>query len=538
MRKFTLYIIFASIFTAAPAQTVSIDRISAVADSLRNGYEFAASAAVCRKALDHSTDSLSTADSLLEEIIRTRLALAENGEKMSGFVCEPLVVARKRFHKDDFFLYYPIETESWMAAPNSLDTTGRDTFAEAVYFPEDSRDIYYSAPAEDGIRNIYRTVWEDSLWSVPALINESLTTAGDEIYPMLSPDGKTMFFASSGLYGVGGYDLYYSQWDETAASWGAPLNMGFPFSSPANDFLFACTYDGQYSVFASDRDCPKDSVCVYVLQYDNVPVRKEIRDTDALKALMRLEPPAKETVTEKSSNIPENIDTEKYMRQMSLVRELKDSVEIYGRLLDSRRSRFAESDDTEERERLTTEILRGEAQLPVLQKSLEQASETLQMIELEFLYNGVIIDPDKMLSEADKVPAHPQTEFEFRKKELRQTEEMIIRKPKPVFDYSFMVLPVGRFAEDNTLPDGIVYQIQILSVFSPISEKQLKGLSPVFARKTDSGRYVYSVGVFRTYNDVLSKLNTVKRAGFKTAYITAWSDGRPVSISQARNMEN
>lgn len=430
MRKFTIFIILAFIFTEASARNVAEDRILAVADSLRNGYEFAASASVCRKALEHGTDSLSVADSVRDEILRTRLALAENGEKMSGFVWKPEVVARKRFSKDDFFLYYPIEPDSWMAAPNCLDSIGRDIFAEAVYFPKDSRSVYYSARSEDGVRNLYRTQWEDSLWSTPALINESLTTAGDEIYPMLSHDGKMMYFASSGLYGVGGYDLYYSVWDEGTSSWGTPLNMGFPFSSPANDFLFTCTSDGKYCVFASDRECPKDSVCIYVLEYDDVPVRKEISDTDTLKVLMSLAPPTGKPEREKeSAGIPENMDTEKYMSQMSLVRALRDSVEVYEKLLENDRNRFAESDDTAERERLTTEILHKEAQLPVLQKSLEKATEALQKIELEFLYNGVVIDSDKVQSEADKVHEAPGAEFEFIRKNLRPAEKMTIRKP-------------------------------------------------------------------------------------------------------------
>ncbi len=50
-------------------------------------------------------------------------------------------------------------------------------------------------------------------------------------------------------------------------------------------------------------------------------------------------------------------------------------------------------------------------------------------------------------------------------------------------------------------------------------------------------RYVYSVGLFRSYKDVLSNLNKVKRQGFRSAIITAYNEGQPISVSNARKME-
>jgi hypothetical protein len=38
-----------------------------------------------------------------------------------------------------------------------------------------------------------------------------------------------------------------------------------------------------------------------------------------------------------------------------------------------------------------------------------------------------------------------------------------IMDPPVVFDYTFKILPEGQFALDNTIPSGIVYQIQIFS---------------------------------------------------------------------------
>ena len=43
---------------------------------------------------------------------------------------------------------------------------------------------------------------------------------------------------------------------------------------------------------------------------------------------------------------------------------------------------------------------------------------------------------------------------------------------------------------------------------------------------------------FNTYKDVLSKLNAVKRVGFRSAFIIAYIDGKEVSVSKARSAES
>ena len=156
---------------------------------------------------------------------------------------------------------------------------------------------------------------------------------------------------------------------------------------------------------------------------------------------------------------------------------------------------------------------------------------------MEFLFKGIALDPDKLMSEADREVEGASSNYVFARMTPGTAPDMVIEKPEVKFDYTFMVLPEGRFAEDNTLPDGIVYQIQLFSLSSRASVKSLKGLSPVFEEITSAGRYVYRAGVFRTYNDVLSNLNTVKKLGFRTAFITAFNDGAPVQVSKARALE-
>ena len=501
-------------------------------DSLRMEYRFAESVEMYEAALAATGDSLERLE------IDARILLSENGLSMTGFVGTPSIVARHRFSVRDFYLFYPLEDNSWVPVPNLLDTLGTNPFSRATYVPEGAREIYFSAPDATGAMNIYYTEDRDTVWSLPVLLNEGLVSSSDEICPMLSGDGKTLYFASSGLYGVGGYDIYMSSWDDSKGEWGTPVNMGFPYSSPYNDFLYAETPDGRYTLFASDRDCPPDSVDVYVLDYDNMPVRKPVTDVRRLKEICSMNPEDNLAGgTSSSDGIPENVDTRRYMAQVDEVKALKDSLYRCMSSIDADRSRIAISEDEDEHTELASRISANELLIPQIQASLDSALAVLQKIEMEFLFNGVVLDPDRIIAEADREVVGVSSGFAFARMSPRENLDIDIEEPEKEFDYSFMVLPEGRFAENNVLPDGLVYQIQIFTLSRKARTAELNGLSPVFEYVTPTGKYTYRVGVFRTYNDVLSRLNDVKKAGFRTAYVVPLNDGEVIKMAEAKALE-
>lgn len=519
--------------TLPPSPVRTLEDILSEAGSLHRDYRFSQAADLFGEALRM------TEDSLVRQGIEDRLLQAQNGRNMLAYCSQPSVVARQRFSIEDFFLYYPLKDRSWRSVPNQLDSLDGGDLVRAMYLPDGEPEIYYSAADADGIHNIYRTHLQDTVWAVPELINETLTSSSDEIFPMLSPDGNSLYFSSKGLYGMGGYDLYVSRWNRETHDWETPVNLGFPYSSPADDFLFMNTPDGKYSLFASNRECAKDSVWLYVLEYDGMPVRKALSDPEQVKALSRLVPdndPSRLENRGAVASLEEGVDTRRYTEKMRQVRQLRDSIYAAGQSIDRARARIATASD-EERRTLAASILDREQGLSALQDSLSVAVTELQKIEMDFLVSGVVLDPGKLQQEADREVVGAASGYAFSRKEMGGPVRMNILKPKPTFDYSFMILPEGRFAEDNTLPDGLVYQIQLFTTSAPATVKQLRGLSPVFSKMSAQLRYTYSVGVFRTYKDVLANLNKVKRQGFRSAFIVAFQDGVSIPVAKAREAE-
>ena len=530
MGKRILFLVILALLSGhfAVAQTDSLVRYG---DSLHRAYDFAEAESVYLQVLD-SLDVVE--DSLLVKDVRERLRMSENGKNMSRFVQVPQAAGKRRLALEEFFLSYPLEDRSWRDVPNVLDGDSGHHFAKGLYAPDWNDVLYFSAEGPSGTRDIMMTMLDDTVWTVPVPVDELSDPSADEIYPMLSPDGKTLFFASSGLYGVGGYDLYKSVWDEQGQRWSAPQNMGFPYSSPADDFLYVESEGGDYAVFASNRECGRDSVYVYAVRYEDYPVHTPMTDPWELQELALVNPPVAET-QEAAADIPDNELTIRYMAKMDEVRVLRDSIALTSSALEGLRNEYVFGNDPAERARLTNEILQLETRIPSLQRALDKASGELGSIEMEFLKEGIFLNMD--MQKEDEGPVADMPEYDFRMRSMGDSLDIAVLVPEVKFDYTFRIEPEAVFAEDQAIPGGIVYQIQLFSGGRKASVAELKGLTPIYEHRTPAGMYTYRAGLFRAYQEAVKAAEQIRRRGFKDAYIAAFIDGKEVSVVSARTEE-
>lgn len=527
-----LFFIVMAVFFSYYLDAQTLGRVQ-FADSLHMAYDFIQAKDEYVRIMDEVDPS---ADTVLFDSLREKILLAENGRNMSRYVQSPYVIAKRKFSVKDFFLYYPLDNRSWRQIPNVLDTLSCSSPVRALYAPGDEERIYYSAMGTSGKRDIMMTELVDTVWSLPVVDSVLSTAVSDEIYPLLSPDGKEMYFASEGLYGVGGYDLYRSQWNEDEQRWEPPQNMGFPYSSPADDFMYMETEDGDHILFASNRECVNDSVIVYVIRKEPYPIHSPVTDPEELQELARLDVLMEEVTEEGSVHIPDNELTVRYGRKMSEVKQLRDSIDISMNALEEMRNEYILSNEPGIRIRLTNRILELETILPQIQKSLDQANRELREIEMEFLKEGIFLNIDFADAPAAEKSDFPT--YEFHKKMMGNQLDIKFLEPEEVFDYSFRVEDEAIFAEDQTIPSGIIYQVQLFSGGRKALVSELKGLCPVYEHRTASGMYTYRVGLFHAHAEADECLETVRRRGFKDAYIVAFIDGEIVSVADAREKES
>ena len=518
--------ILAVLFLTAAGLRAQSDSLLIEGDRLHRQYRF-------EEAMDlYARASAQTTDADTIRLLRDRMDRSQNALNMTDFCADPVVVARERFSRKDFFLFYPLKNQTWRLPPHSLDpsTDGFPTFA-----PRGGQSLCFSAPDATGSRNLYVSSSDGSVWSYPALMGESLLSPGNEVFPILSEDGKTLTFSSDGLHGMGGYDLFRSTWNEETGAWGEPVNLGFPFSSPGDDFLLVDSPDGRYTLFASNRDCAPDSVYIYVTEKQPILVRVPMRDPVALArtaALVPLKDPTRQDHgAAVADNAPGNDDTRRYMQMTAEARVLRDSIYRHEQRLDSLRQRLTAG--AEDRTALTSAIADREAALAPLRRRLEETNRAVRTIEQSFLQRGVVTETDR----ADREFVGARSSYTFSKNAPGSKLKLNVAPAPPAAPATFQVGPVGRFAQDTSLPEGIVYQIQLFTSPRHATLDEINGLDPVYERLTNALRYTYSVGVFRTYNEALLQLNPLRALGFPGAEIVAYLDGKPIAVPLARRSE-
>jgi predicted nucleic acid-binding Zn-ribbon protein len=90
--------------------------------------------------------------------------------------------------------------------------------------------------------------------------------------------------------------------------------------------------------------------------------------------------------SEVKSDIPENVDTRRYMDKMAHVRALRDTLSAYEESLAHLREKYALEDSKDQKKKLAEQILGAEADLPSIQSRLDVAVNELQKVEMDFLF--------------------------------------------------------------------------------------------------------------------------------------------------------
>ncbi len=112
----------------------------------------------------------------------------------------------------------------------------RINYGHPTFFNAD-RGIIFSSDDPEGIggRDLWVTYKDDDSWATPILLPPGINTSADEKFPVMQ--GDTLFFASDGLIGMGGLDLYFSKF-VSPDGWTPAVNLKPPINSGGDDFGF------------------------------------------------------------------------------------------------------------------------------------------------------------------------------------------------------------------------------------------------------------------------------------------------------------
>ena len=100
-------------------------------------------------------------------------------------------------------------------------------------------------------------------WTTPDTLPATINFTACQISPYLLNDGVTLYFAAQDPNGLGGLDIYISRYNTATELYTAPENLGFPYNSPANEYMLILDENQGVGYLATDRFAPQGYVHIY-----------------------------------------------------------------------------------------------------------------------------------------------------------------------------------------------------------------------------------------------------------------------------------
>ncbi len=163
-------------------------------------------------------------------------------------------------------IYWSKKTgNSWSDPENLGSVVNSSTWDSQPSFSSDGKTLYFASKRQGGkgSSDIWKTELHlDGSWSIPFNLGDSINTRVEEMAPFIHPDNRTLYFASRGHQGLGGYDLFYSRLDADG-KWSTPVDMGYPINTYADEITLVVNAKGDVAYVSSDKLGGKGGMDIY-----------------------------------------------------------------------------------------------------------------------------------------------------------------------------------------------------------------------------------------------------------------------------------
>jgi outer membrane protein OmpA-like peptidoglycan-associated protein len=238
-------------------------------------------------------------------------SLAADGKLMVFTACD----RRDAFGGCD--LYFSIfENGSWTKAMNMGHVVNSAAWDSQPTLSPDGRTLYFASNRLGtlGGTDIWMTYRDTKgSWVVPINLGREINTQYEEVSPFLHGDGQTLYFTSDGHPGMGNKDIFVSR--KVKTEWTKPVNLGYPINTEGVEGPICVSLDGSMAFFSSDYDFEnnkrKDNLDILTFE---MPVQSRPRSSTYIKGIIR------------------NASTNQSLSTKIRLRNLETNEDIYGNM--------------------------------------------------------------------------------------------------------------------------------------------------------------------------------------------------------------
>jgi outer membrane protein OmpA-like peptidoglycan-associated protein/tetratricopeptide (TPR) repeat protein len=147
--------------------------------------------------------------------------------------------------------------DTWTSPKNLGRNVNSHEWESQPSLSADGRTLYFVSDRESSIgrRDIWiSTLNEQGIWTKAVNAGKTINSPFDEISPFIHANNQSLYFASNGLPGFGGYDIFYTEKD--SAGWGTPKNIGNIINDNEDQFSFFITANGEKGYYSHEETLP------------------------------------------------------------------------------------------------------------------------------------------------------------------------------------------------------------------------------------------------------------------------------------------
>jgi outer membrane protein OmpA-like peptidoglycan-associated protein/tetratricopeptide (TPR) repeat protein len=187
-------------------------------------------------------------------------SISADGELLFFVACQDnpdgsYAAGRKGLGSCDIF-YSQRVGDQWSIPYNIGQNINSKFWDSQPSFSSDGKTLYFVSSRLGGMGDAdiyYSFLKEDGSWAPAKNIGATINTKGKEESVFIHPDNQTLYFSSNGHSGMGGLDIYISRKD-VDGKWGTPINLGYPINSYTEENSLLVNGAGNLAYFASNRN--------------------------------------------------------------------------------------------------------------------------------------------------------------------------------------------------------------------------------------------------------------------------------------------
>ncbi len=374
--------------------------------------------------------------------------------------------------------------------------------------------------------DLWWTVWADTIWAAPVNLGPAVNSAYDEDMPYLAHDGATLFFSSNRTEGMGGLDIFKTVFDAKKRVWQSPVNLGLPINSPDDDVYFRLASDGRSAFFASDRLGGLGQRDLYIAYFKEGQPEQSVQPQPAI--FTQADPNASEEEEIKEMVIP----TLPYSsdKDVLTVENQKVVDQIAGTFRNFPQGSVLVTVHTDATGQPKFDLYNGIKRGEIVGKALAERGVPATKILLRSV--GPSYPIAREVLDAMPNPAAPGLN---RRIELRLTaiEPLVLKlRVEQPFVSDIMAAPGAKRLEEATV--GLSYRVEAATTRQILTNDALAMFSDLMIEtQAGTGSYRYTTGLFKQYSEAAQLRKEVQSQGFAEAAVIAYINGIRITKAEA-----